>query len=221
MFGVGEARRLASIVERAVHADESWWPYRKRDEIAIGAVLTQNTSWRNVEKALENLRREGLDTFGAIAKARLPRLERLVRPSGFYRQKARYLKELSDFMVSLGNSWKGMGRDELRKALLGVRGIGKETADSILLYYFNVPSFVIDAYTMRIVERMFGARMGYEGLRTVFEQAFPPGGNTKLYKVLHARIVEFAKAYCRKRPLCRECPARRACLHYRNQNGRS
>lgn len=196
---------LYNMLDRITDADEDWWPVRyTREEIAIGAVLTQNTNWNNVERALDNLASAGLLDFKAIDRAGLEELKELVRPAGFYNQKAVYLKALASFMVS--SRWKGLGLPALRQALLGVKGIGKETADSILLYYFELPSFVIDAYTRRLLYRLFSIEAGYDSIKEMFESAFPPvRKNVPLYKKYHAMIVEFSKQTCRKKPLCGGC----------------
>ncbi len=167
----------------------------------MGAVLTQNTSWRNVEAALAALRGRGLLTPAALGACTLRRLALLVRSSGYYRQKARKLKELARF-------WSGRTGPQAprRDELLAVWGIGPETADSILLYAFHRPFFVVDAYTRRLLERLgwAQARESYEQLQARFHASLP--SRAPLYQELHALIVRHSKELCRPRPLCSGCP---------------
>ncbi len=192
----------------------NWWPAKTPFEVIVGAILTQNTSWVNVERAIENLRREGMLSVRSIVRAPLGKLEHLVRPSGYFRQKARNLKAFAQFLrASFGGSLTRMFRapvPELREKLLAVRGIGPETADSILLYAGRHPVFVVDAYTRRILERhalIPGGRLTYEEIRSVFETSLPR--DTQLYNEFHALIVDVGKKWCRKKnPRCEECPLR-------------
>ncbi len=199
-----------------------WWPARTPFEVIVGAILTQNTAWQNVEKAIFNLRRERLLTPRAIERVSTQRLARLVRPSGYFRQKA---KKLKAFVHFLRNEYAGsLARMfatptlELRERLLGVYGIGPETADSILLYAGGHVVFVVDAYTHRILGRHgiapFQPRHGaalathtndYEAVRSLFETHLPP--DARLYNELHALLVNVGKNWCRPRePRCAECP---------------
>jgi endonuclease-3 related protein len=188
-----------------------WWPAKTPFEVIVGAILTQSTAWSNVERAIENLRREGLLTFAAIERVPIARLQRLVRPSGYFRQKARKLKAFVEFLrKEYGGSLTRMFRTptaELRDRLLGVHGVGRETADSILLYAGNHPVFVVDAYTRRILERhaLVHGKTDYEGAREFFESRLPR--DTRLYNEFHALIVNTGKNWCRKSaPRCEECP---------------
>jgi len=167
-----------------------WWPADSPYEVMIGAILTQNTNWRNVEKAIANLREEGLLEPNAIIKTRNARLETLIRSSGFYRQKAERLKSATRMWVELQN--KKMGTIALRNRWLSVKGIGKETADSICLYAFNRPIFVIDAYTRRFCDfhDLFCGKE-YDDYRLFFESNLPR--SVPLYKEYHALIVEWGK----------------------------
>ena len=167
-----------------------WWPADSPYEVMIGAILTQNTNWRNVEKAIANLREEGLLEPNAIIKTRNARLETLIRSSGFYRQKAERLKSATHMWVELQN--KKMGTIALRNRWLSVKGIGKETADSICLYAFNRPIFVIDAYTRRFCDfhDLFCGKE-YDDYRLFFESNLPR--SVPLYKEYHALIVEWGK----------------------------
>jgi endonuclease-3 related protein len=187
--------------ERGYHPGRYGLPAdpRGRFEVAAGAVLAQNTSWRNVEAALAALRGRGLLDASGLKAFPLRRLARLVRSSGYYRQKARKLKELASF-------WSGLSGSPERGELLALWGVGPETADSILLYAFHRPVFVVDAYTRRLLERL-GWAVGcesYEELQARFRAALPP--HAPLYQELHALIVRHAKEHCRPQPLCRGCP---------------
>jgi endonuclease-3 related protein len=195
----------------AAYGPQHWWPGRSPFEVIVGAILTQNTSWTNVEPAIRNLHREKLLTPRAIETASLARLARLVRSSGYFRQKAKKLKCFARFLRSeFGGSLTRMFRTPtavLREKLLSVHGIGPETADSILLYAGKHPVFVVDAYTRRLLERheLATPAQSYEEIRRLFERSLP--GDAPLYNEFHALIVRIGKEYCRTRnPLCSECP---------------
>src|SRR5690348_16392902 len=158
------------------YGPQNWWPAQSRFEVIVGAYLTQNTNWSNVEKAIANLRRARLLSVKAMREASLAKLEALVRPSGYYRQKAR---KLQTFIAFLDQYYSGsltrmfsQPTEKLRAELLELKGVGPETADSILLYAGNHPVFVVDAYTRRILERhgMITAETGYEDVRRLIEQ---------------------------------------------------
>jgi endonuclease-3 related protein len=192
---------------------QHWWPGRTRMEVIAGAILTQNTSWSNVERAIRELRRENLLSATAIARVPLTRLARLIRSSGYFRQKARKLKAFVHFLRQhYHGSLDKMFRTptlELREQLLGVHGIGPETADSILLYAGGHPVFVVDAYTRRIVERhkLGHKKQSYEAVQKMFEQNLP--ARAPLFNEYHALIVHTGKHYCRKHgPACEQCPLR-------------
>jgi endonuclease-3 related protein len=188
-----------------------WWPGRTAFEVIVGAILTQNTAWVNVERAIRNLRQAGTLTPRAIEKAPMARLARLIRPSGYFRQKAKKLKAFVQFLRERhGGSLARMFRQptaQLRQELLAVHGIGPETADSILLYAGRHPVFVVDAYTHRILGRhqITDGKPDYEAVRSLFERSLPR--DSALYNEFHALIVNVGKKWCRKRePLCQECP---------------
>ncbi|HEX9596488.1 MAG TPA: hypothetical protein VF982_06375 [Anaerolineales bacterium] len=188
-----------------------WWPARTPFEVIVGAILTQNTAWANVERAIENLRRERLMNPGAIERVSSARLARLVRPSGYFRQKAKKLKAFVHFLRQrYGGSLARMFRsptEQLRVQLLAVHGIGPETADSILLYAGGHPVFVVDAYTHRILGRhhLTDGKPDYEAVRSLLESHLP--GDAALYNEFHALLVNVGKNWCRKRrPRCGECP---------------
>lgn len=177
------------------HVNHDWWPTSGRFvprqfEITVGAFLTQNTNWRNVEKALSNMVEAKKATAKAIAETPIPTLQKLVRPSGFYRQKAKRLRELCRFIEGHDDFYGSVTRDQL----LALTGIGQETADSILLYACNKPYFIIDAYTRRLLlrEKIIGGKEKYDTLRDMFESSLPRKVN--LYKEFHALIVEDGKS---------------------------
>ncbi len=177
----------------------------------VGAILTQNTSWGNVERAIANLRSAQMLTPSAISAARPSRLAILLRPSGYFRQKTKKLKAFVRFLQreyrgSL-NRMFGTPTAQLREKLLSVHGIGPETADSILLYAGNHPVFVVDAYTLRIFGRhgITGGEPRYESVRALFEAALPR--DPQLFNEFHALVVNTGKTWCRKsEPRCAECP---------------
>lgn len=161
----------------ARYGPQNWWPAQSRFEVIVGAYLTQNTNWSNVEKALLNLRRARRLSVSAMRKLPLDDLEQLVRPSGYFRQKARNLKTFIAFLDrqysgSLSRMFAGP-TDKLRAELLELNGVGPETADSILLYAGNHPVFVVDAYTRRVLLRheIINEKTGYEEIRAMIEQA--------------------------------------------------
>jgi endonuclease-3 related protein len=190
-----------------------WWPAKTPFEVIVGAILTQSTSWTNVKRAIDNLRAARMLTPSAILKARTSRLAALVRPSGYFRQKAKKLKAFARFLQreydgSLTRMFQ-TGTPELREKLLSVHGIGPETADSILLYAGNHPVFVVDAYTHRIFGRhsITSGKPDYETVRALFESGLPR--HPQLWNEFHALIVNTGKNWCRKSvPRCEECPLR-------------
>lgn len=190
---------------------QHWWPGEAPFEVILGAILTQNTSWKNVEQAISNLREADLLSVEGIRKANLRRLERLVRPSGYFRQKARKLKAFCSFLkTEYGGSLERMfatPTNVLREQLLGVFGIGPETADSILLYAGGHGIFVVDAYTKRMLQRhgWTSENPKYGDVQWIFERQFP--GNAKLFNEFHALIVQAGKRWCAaSNPKCDECP---------------
>jgi endonuclease III related protein len=195
----------------AAHGPQHWWPGRTPFEIIVGAILTQNTSWANVEPCIKNLRREKLLTPRAIEAVPSERLARLIRSSGYFRQKTKKLKAFvrflrSEYHGSLAKMFRGPTL-VLREQLLAVHGIGPETADSILLYAAQHPVFVVDAYARRILERhsLVEPKHGYEDIRRLFERSLP--ADAPLYNEFHALIVHTGKHYCRARdPRCTACP---------------
>ncbi|MBM3303968.1 MAG: endonuclease III domain-containing protein [Candidatus Aenigmarchaeota archaeon] len=202
-----------------------WWHMERgftpaEFEVCVGAILTQNTSWSNVEEALELMKSRKLTSPLSIATAKTKDMEEAARPSGFYKQKAERLKMFSDFVMGFGG-FRGFSKGVTREQLLGLKGIGPETADSILLYALNMPVFVIDAYTKRVFKRLGILPKGYSrkiagktmndyyAWKRFFESNLP--NDTNLYKEFHALIVELAKQHCRKKPVCAGCPLEKGC----------
>ncbi|MEE9474626.1 MAG: endonuclease III domain-containing protein [Candidatus Hydrothermarchaeaceae archaeon] len=194
---------------------QHWWPADTAFEVVVGAILTQNTSWKNVEKAIENLKDEDVLSPEGIYGVPVERLETLLVPSGFFRVKTARLKSFINFLFekyggkldSLLSLEPAMLRDEL----LGIKGIGKETADSIILYAADKPAFVVDAYTRRVFERlgMLEKDAAYDEIKQMFEEHLPV--DTRIYNGFHALIVKLAKDVCKKRPVCEECPLEGGC----------
>ncbi len=179
---------------------KDWWPADSTFEVVVGAILTQQTKWENVERAIRNLKEKGLMEAGRLSDSEPEELEKLVRCTGFYRQKAKRLKEISTFFYENPLVLEKPG-DELREVLLSLKGIGEETADSIVLYAANKPRFVIDAYTKRMCKCM-GIEGDYGELQSLFENSLPQ--DVALYKEFHALIVEYGKQFCGKKR-CDEC----------------
>ncbi|MCG2727848.1 MAG: endonuclease [Candidatus Methanoperedenaceae archaeon] len=177
-----------------------WWPADTPFEVVVGAVLTQQTKWENVERAIQNLKERGLMEPEPLSEINLEELEEIVKCTGFYRQKARRLKDISTFF-SENPDILSLQKDELREVLLSLDGIGEETADSIVLYAAEKPKFVIDAYTKRIC-RCMGIEGSYAALQSLFESSLPE--DVPLYKEFHALIVEYGKSFCGKKR-CGEC----------------
>jgi endonuclease-3 related protein len=195
---------------------QHWWPGETPFEVMVGAILTQNTAWSNVEKAIANLRANNALNAEAIAAAPLAQLAEWLRPSGYFNVKAERLQSFCRWLLEPGRrqQLEQLATDELRHALLSVKGVGRETADDMVLYAFDRPVFVIDAYTRRLFSRLglITGEEGYETLRALVEEAFGRSQEqTALFNEFHALIVAHAKEYCRKRPLCRGCPLARRC----------
>lgn len=194
---------------RQGYALDNWWPAQSPFEVAVGAFLTQNTNWNNVEKALANLKEaEALD-LRLLADMPLEQLEQLIRPSGFFRQKAKRLQHFCRYVLDQhGGSLEALLQGELndaRNELLALAGIGQETADSILLYAGQRPSFVVDSYTRRFFGRL-GLLTGgenYDDIRALFMAGV--NQEVPLYQHYHALIVTHCKERCRKTPLCSAC----------------
>jgi endonuclease III related protein len=212
-----EKRTLTGIYRR-LHAHfghAGWWPGESAFEVCVGAVLVQNTAWTNVEKALAVLRTRALLSFESLRAMPVDTLAPLIRSSGYFNVKARRLAALLELLDREYAGRVERMREEdplaLRAKLLAVAGIGRETADSIVLYAAGLPVFVVDAYTRRIFTRL-GLLRGdedYDEIRARFERALPR--DAALYNDYHAQIVRLGKDVCRPVPRCEICPLRRLC----------
>ncbi len=190
---------------------QHWWPADSPFEVVLGAILTQNTNWANVEKAINNLKKEKLITPKKIYHLHQNKLARLIKPAGYFNIKAKRIKNFINFVFSDydGNIKKMFVQDivTLRKSLLSVNGIGEETADSIILYAAALPIFVVDAYTKRIFTRLgfFKEESSYQDVQNFFMQNLPQ--DVKMFNEFHALIVRLAKELCLKnKPRCKLCP---------------
>ena len=197
------------------YGPRDWWPAETPFEVVIGAILTQNTNWKNVEKAIANLQQADALTLEAILNLERKKLEQLIRPSGFFRQKAERLqlfcRYLQEYHQGILDHLFDQDLNLARKELLSLKGIGPETADSILLYAGQFPSFVVDAYTNRLFSRL-GVLSGtekYAAVRDLFMSHLPQ--DIQLYNEYHALIVIHCKDFCRKKPLCNNCPCADIC----------
>ena len=193
---------------------QHWWPGETPFEVMVGTVLTQNTNWDNVERAVANLRRAGMLEPHKLAACPLKRLARLIRPSGYFNVKAKRLHALLEWLVprlrgDVVGSLRPIRTPRLRQELIGIRGIGPETADSILLYALGRKVFVVDAYTRRILvrHRLIRPQAAYDEIQGLFETALKR--SAPLYNEYHALIVRLGKELCRPRnPRCEACPLR-------------
>ncbi len=189
---------------------QHWWPAESAFEVVLGAVLVQNTAWRNVEKAIENLRQSDLLSAKAMYQLAPEELEELIRPAGYFRMKTRRIRNLLDYVFtqhegSLSAMLK-VDTETLREELLQINGIGPETADSILLYAAERPVFVIDTYTNRILKRhgWIEHEADYSTIQAHFQTHLE--ADSQLYNEFHALLVRIGNLYCRKKPRCEECP---------------
>jgi endonuclease-3 related protein len=210
---------LISHIQRRLHdhfGSLQWWPAESPFEVVVGAILTQNTAWSNVERAIDKLKQARVLAPELLAALTVSQVEELVRTAGFFRQKAARLHNLAkhlseDWHNDLAAFCSGP-LDQARTRLLTMPGIGPETADSILLYAAGRPSFVVDAYTRRIFGRigLLNGAETYDDIRTMFMQSIAE--DVGAYNEYHAQLVQLAKSYCRKnRTLCQECPLNRVC----------
>lgn len=213
------ARDIIYIYRRALRhfGDPMWWPGSSPWEIAVGAVLTQNTAWVNVEKALRRMKEAGIFTPQQILDAPLEELAETIRPSGYFNQKARKLKVLSEWVITRCGGDIARARDlglkVLQEELLSLWGIGEETRDSIILYALDLPVFVVDRYTVRILGR-FGLDLPgryEEAVEYIKELVEGISSSTQFLNRLHALFVLLGKNYCGRRPLCPRCPLRSRC----------
>jgi endonuclease III related protein len=195
------------------HGPQGWWPASAPFEVAIGAILTQNTSWSNVEKAIKGLKKKKLLTPAKLQKATLKKIAAAIKPCGYYNIKAGRLKNFTHFLFK---NYKGRienmkqkNTTQLREELLSVNGIGPETCDSILLYALNKSIFVVDAYTRRMAQclNITEKTNDYNFLQSVFTLNLPK--DYRLFNEYHALIVRHAKDVCKNRPQCEKCVLRR------------
>lgn len=210
---VKDRKKALKIIYKLLYkafGPQHWWPGETPFEVAVGAILTQNTNWGNVEKAINNLKAEGALNAKKLHELPLNKLTALIRPAGYFNVKAKRLKAFMEFfMKHYGGSMERMRKEDihiLRDKLLSINGIGPETADSILLYALEKPVFVIDAYTKRVLSRH--NVMDYDEPYETFQQLFHASlkREVKLYNEFHALFVKVGKTYCKPKPLCGECP---------------
>lgn len=223
--------RLLSIFCSS-YGPQYWWPMDRshhelngsdpRFEVIVGAILTQNTAWSNVEKAIINLKQSNMLEISAVSDCDLEKLKSFIRPSGFFNQKAQRLKTMALYLKNEYNGDLDLFFDQdiqpLRKKLLQLNGIGPETADSILLYAGDKPIFVVDAYTKRLFERLdLVTDLSYDSIQAYvesdFSTYFPRNQLTQRYNEFHSLIVEHAKKFCRKKPYCSGCHVFDECIY--------
>ncbi len=206
---------------------QGWWPLTNnklsdgrpkhdghRFEIIVGAILTQGTNWKNVEKAINELNKQNLLDINKISKLPRKKLAMLIKSAGYYNQKAERLKLIANYILKNYKSiskFFNLPTKNLREELLSIKGIGPETADTIILYAADRPSFVIDAYTRRIFSRLklIDENESYDKIQQFFMQNLP--SDADMFKEYHALIVRHAKQYCRKKPLCENCILKKFC----------
>lgn len=198
---------------------QHWWPAESKFEILMGTILTQNIAWNNVEKAIAHLKDKGILSLDAILNTDIDELASLIRPAGYFNQKSRYLKNMCQYIIKNYESldvFLSQDIDTLRKELLNIKGIGPETADSIILYAAEKPIFVIDAYTKRIFSRLglIKPNLSYDKTQEFFMSNLPK--DVKLFNEYHALIVRLGKDYCvNKKPYCKNCPLNDICKKVR------
>lgn len=189
---------------------QHWWPGETPFEVIVGAILTQNTNWTNVEKAIGNLKKADVLTPNPLHRLDIKKLAELIRPAGYFNIKAKRLKNFLDWFFE---NYQGelarlenVPTSQLREELLSVKGVGPETADSILLYALNRPVFVVDAYTARICSRhhLIGEDADYRGIQEIFESNLP--SDIQLFNEYHALLVHLGKDFCKPTPRCDSCP---------------
>ena len=200
---------------------QSWWPGETKLEICVGTILTQNTAWSNVEKAISRLKKENYMELDRLKEIKIKKLASLIKSSGYFNVKAERLKSFINYFTNhhrgnFKNLFKGKLED-IRHSLLSVNGIGPETADSMLLYAGGIPVFVVDSYTKRIFSRLklTDKKATYDELQSFFMKNLP--GKTTLYNEYHALIVMLGKHYCKPKPVCGPCPLKK-CPTRKNKN---
>ena len=206
------ADALTRIYNRLVEAygSQHWWPADSVLEVMVGAVLTQNTNWQGVEKAIANLNKNGLLSLDKLHHRSIEELAEFIKPAGYFNLKARRLKNLIGMVAeTYGGDLDAMGQMEtaqLRQELLSVNGVGPETADSILLYAFHRPIFVVDTYTYRVTSRhgLIEEEVNYQALQDLFMQHLPL--DVDMFNEYHALLVRVGKLHCQRKPRCQDCP---------------
>ncbi len=204
------------------YGPQHWWPADSPFEVIVGAILTQSTNWQNVERAIENLKKHKALTAHRLRTIPEENLAELIRPAGYFRQKAKKLKAfVAHLHAYYQDNLKRMLSQptaRLRAELLSIWGIGPETADSILLYAAHKPIFVVDAYTKRIFARLgyVSEKISYDELQRFFMAQLPQ--SAKLFNEYHALLVRHAKEICRPKPLCQRCVLMRICQSYRRSS---
>ncbi len=218
------SKRLSEIynILYKIYGPRNWWPADSPFEVIVGAILTQNTSWENVEKAIANLKKKRKLSPRQLYRIKISELSSLIKSCGYHNIKAKRLKSFIDYLFknykgSLSNFFSN-STGNIRKQLLAINGIGPETADSILLYAAGKAVFVVDAYTKRILERqgLIKPNASYEQIQRLFENNLPK--RSKLFNEYHALIVEHAKWVCKKKPICSECALRKWCSLIKNRD---
>ncbi|MCD4651591.1 MAG: endonuclease III domain-containing protein [Candidatus Cloacimonetes bacterium] len=197
------------------YGNQHWWPADSPDEVIIGTILTQNTNWKNVEKAIAALSKEDACSLEAITKIDTDMLARLIKPAGYFNIKAKRLKAVATALLNYHPDRNHP--EDARRFLLEINGVGPETADSILLYAYQIPTFVVDAYTKRVLSRlgMLSAGSEYEEIRQKFMKHLP--GDAQLYNEYHALIVRHAKECCLSQPNCEKCVFNHQCNYRESQ----
>jgi len=196
------------LLDRFGH--QNWWPAESPFEMMIGAILTQNTAWTGVEKAISNLKKENVLNPRSLANLEPEKVAALIRPAGYFNQKTKRIQAFTRWFLERFEGKIEWMQDvpflEMREELLALNGIGPETADSILLYALKHTTFVIDTYTYRMLHRhgFIGEESSYEEMKNLMEEQLPK--EEPLYNDFHAQIVNVGKEYCRKKPKCEECP---------------
>ncbi len=220
MMQAGQERKLFSLLMKA-YGKQDWWPADTPFEVMVGAILTQNTAWSNVVKAIFNLRKNNALNPQAISAMPQAQLADMIKPSGYFNIKAKRLQSFCYWYLQQGSydTLSKISTDNLRKDLLSVHGIGPETADDILLYAFDRPVFVIDAYTRRLFTRagLASGHESYEVLRHQVEQVMQD--SVVDLNEFHALIVWHAKESCRKKPICMHCTLQHHCNYAQQLDG--
>lgn len=213
-----DIRRLNETL-RSHYGELGWWPAESPDEVLIGAILTQNTSWSNVEKSISELKKNSLISIKRISETRWENLAPIIRSSGFYNQKARRLVSVCSAIMGKYGSLLEMSKkpmQEISEFLISLKGIGEETRDSILNYALDYPVFVVDKYTFRILERTGIMNSGgIDDVKKMVKDTL--GGDLGTLKNLHAMIVYLGKDFCRTKPDCPNCPVNRDCKYWNSR----